>query len=1402
MKMTSTRKNYSPHGPDQGIPSGMPRYILFALLIAFSVTFTVPELQAACIDNDGDGYGSPASGDCTYAAEDCNDGDPAISPGAVDICGDGIDNNCDGISYDPGADCIATAAGVCPTASKYAGACPDLTCPEPISGYNQPETEAWTTPASCTDGRDNDCDGLTDMLDPGDTLDPNTGCGSYAEICDGYDNNWDAQVDEGFTHIDDTGEVRQLGDPCSIGLGICQRSGTVICSSDGLSATCTASAGKAKSESIDDINSCSDLKDNDCDGTTDLADTDCLPPPTSEICDGIDNDLDSGIDEDFDVGAPCSIGVGACENFGTKVCTADGMGTKCNVFALAATIEGPTGPTCSDTVDNDCDGLTDTQDASCDAAAAALEVHCALPFTNGQPGDDCVGVHKVYYGITGGGATTQIHAEFLGLSPTGEILAVLPGVRPGDEAMLASRLDPSDFKMVSKTNTRRTKHEVFAPVPLLHVTARDGDAFAEAYCSNIAYLDVIRPEGTVAGVSSGDVTEVTTALPLVDPTSLTVLIDCVDVLAELGIDPASDFPGGPFSGTVMVDGKTVEIQELVVDVADDINEHSANTLTMIVKNIGGGGHVIYVNGEPVSQRANLTEECLQDDIADSGDVSMLEVTITSPTDQEIIDPIPPEGIAVTGLVHHGRMISSLELSGKDVAVSGQTFTNGDGICSADQYKLPFDELLAETDLDLAVAGNALPGTIQRGANNIVADASDDLGNRAFASRMFGAGNVLSPAQSALIAQRVEATLSKDLAMLYNGIKTATETKIENAFVAGLEADAVKKVFKKLLADAVEEFKARAVATWQGRALGDITIEPDCSCNVTATLRVTGISFGSESDSDVVFSDGQLAVTFQLPDVTVSMAASNSCETTFLGACVAETVLNITAKTIMKDPDFTFTITEEGIETSTPPSDDMKSFVLGELRYPGSNDESLEDNSEVWTSSSDINCLGAGICSFFEGIAGFTIEIVTLGFVEAGDVFDFISVDWQLADFEDLAGSADPEPVGIGDIAIDNQVVEDFGKAAFAPTLNDVTITSDGLTAAFGAVFTTLEEDPNIDETPGAAVTPAPAPGAAQGTAQQNGYIVLADDTINQLFASMAKSGGLQTQCQNTGKTVNDLLPTDCESLTGKTEEATATLQGICYGIRAIDCETLTAATPTLQGVKQGACHGIQGDECSTIPVTLGSILVERAACNLIPDVNLAATDPLMFCAKQSIPPQMLINDDTSNAPPDSLDTTLLLNDMSVSMVVDRGNAGLEGALGGTPNCFAADASTLADCNLFVACIDITLGTKMSLDNSECNTDETGFIFSVDTITTSGLEAGVVCGAATQTDDAQITDQAAADSTVDEISKNVEIFTPPLCAKGLNLGNLLNFQNPKLISIDTGGPDDYADYFGIIGEINP
>jgi hypothetical protein len=52
-------------------------------------------VDGAGADKDGDGFPEGVDNECMVT--DCNDHDPAIHPGAVEICDDGIDNNCDGL---------------------------------------------------------------------------------------------------------------------------------------------------------------------------------------------------------------------------------------------------------------------------------------------------------------------------------------------------------------------------------------------------------------------------------------------------------------------------------------------------------------------------------------------------------------------------------------------------------------------------------------------------------------------------------------------------------------------------------------------------------------------------------------------------------------------------------------------------------------------------------------------------------------------------------------------------------------------------------------------------------------------------------------------------------------------------------------------------------------------------------------------------------------------------------------------------------------------------------------------------------------------------------------------------------------------------------------------------------
>jgi hypothetical protein len=61
------------------------------------VARVVGEVGEHCTDNDGDGYGYPASPACApHPGADCNDTNPAVNPGAVEVPDNGIDDDCDG----------------------------------------------------------------------------------------------------------------------------------------------------------------------------------------------------------------------------------------------------------------------------------------------------------------------------------------------------------------------------------------------------------------------------------------------------------------------------------------------------------------------------------------------------------------------------------------------------------------------------------------------------------------------------------------------------------------------------------------------------------------------------------------------------------------------------------------------------------------------------------------------------------------------------------------------------------------------------------------------------------------------------------------------------------------------------------------------------------------------------------------------------------------------------------------------------------------------------------------------------------------------------------------------------------------------------------------------------------
>ena len=183
------------------------------------------------------------------------------------------------------------------------------------------------------------------------------------ELCDGDENDEDC---DGLANEDWADE---LGQPCRVGIGACEREGVVICDeANPLVTTCSATAGLPQAEQCNGV-------DDDCDGEIDegLSEpiscgvgecrahgervcrngqwTDvCVPGvPSPEICDDRDNDCDGEIDEGLS--EPVNCGVGACQAHGERVCN---RGQWINIC-----LPGAPSPEICDGHDNDCDGETD-----------------------------------------------------------------------------------------------------------------------------------------------------------------------------------------------------------------------------------------------------------------------------------------------------------------------------------------------------------------------------------------------------------------------------------------------------------------------------------------------------------------------------------------------------------------------------------------------------------------------------------------------------------------------------------------------------------------------------------------------------------------------------------------------------------------------------------------------------------------------------------------------------------------------------------------------------------------------------------------------------------------------------------------------------------------------------------
>ena len=310
-----------------------------------------------------------------------------------EIC-NGIDDNCNGL-IDEGV------SNLCPVANP--------------NDPNDPDNKLGTAAKHCAveicNCLDDNCNGQIDEGFPPNACGGPGCCPVPAEICDGLDNNCNGEIDEGFN----------VGAACDNGQkGACHRTGITICNAAGTGTVCSAPTITPGVEVCNGI-------DDDCNG---MIDDGMLPGvgekcgnglgtcsagtfvctngklvcnatgmPMPEICNGIDDNCDGVIDNgNFpQTGMPClcpgltqaevDVPNSACKA-GHLICRGT-RGFVCEGCVL------PTPEVC-DGIDNNCDGMIDTQ-AQCPSSFACMDGQCTLQCGSGE--FPCPAGHKCVNGF-------------------------------------------------------------------------------------------------------------------------------------------------------------------------------------------------------------------------------------------------------------------------------------------------------------------------------------------------------------------------------------------------------------------------------------------------------------------------------------------------------------------------------------------------------------------------------------------------------------------------------------------------------------------------------------------------------------------------------------------------------------------------------------------------------------------------------------------------------------------------------------------------------------------------------------------------------------------------------------------------------------------------------------------